>query len=728
MTDDEPIDGFISKISELASEASVLGKKYDEKDLVKKLLRCLPPRFEAYKAVLDIAVNTDEMKFDQLSGILKVHDLEKSNRTTNSQKSIAFVSDSNEQDRVTKIEENLGLMARNFNKFIKRMDKGGNRSNSRFQRNNSDQSNSQNTRQDSKNSKKKELKCHECEGYGHFRNECPLAKRKELKCIDCKGFGHTRSECPNNLKKDKSLMCFSDTESESDSDRDELHLNFMALVSKEEEPKLDSGVEEDEDDLNNDLESEYKSLFDKFAELSHENLQLLKDKAMLKAQVNILELEKPSEQATELSILKNSDQELLSLKRAMTEQERVQKQFELKMNCLNDPLTKEMDKSKLLENQLAENLKKVRMLTTGTTTLDQLLTIGQCPSSNWGLGFQGGTSKSAEETVFVKGSSNEKEIQTTTKVQINNQKGENLKKTAATRRGNGCHFCGKRGHNVRVCFFRKIQYQRAWRMNLCFMEPSLYGHVWIAKKDLYPNYKQRALTVAHSEKSEIRTNAEQPIICNFATLSIGTELVSNVAYTSSDSNSQFDTPLDFFEKLEFIKGGKVTFGDGGQGKIRGVGELDRSVLPKLVNVFYVDGLKANLISVSQLCDEGLENIFNSKECRAVDAKGNVVLCGVRSGNNCYMWKPSHLCYSAKESKLDLWHKKLGHMNTNGLTRLINSQVVRGIPELEKQTDTVCGGCCQDQQARVTQKIECVTPPAEASSDVRVKEESEEEDE
>ncbi|KAF3556319.1 hypothetical protein F2Q69_00012021 [Brassica cretica] len=91
---------------------------------------------------------------------------------------------------------------------------------------------------------------------------------------------------------------------------------------------------------------------------------------------------------------------MLSLKRAMTEQERVHKQFELKVNHLSDLLTKEMDKSQLLENQLAENLKKVRMLTTGTTTLDHLLTIDQCPSSSWGLGFQGSTSKSAEETVM----------------------------------------------------------------------------------------------------------------------------------------------------------------------------------------------------------------------------------------------------------------------------------------------------------------------------------------
>lgn len=142
MGDDEPIDGFISKISKLASESSVLCKKYEEKELVKKLLRCLPPRFEAYKAVLNIAVDTDEMKFDQLSGILKVHYLEKTDRLANSQKSIAFSADSKEGDRVTKIEEDLSLMARNFNKFMKRIEIGGSRSSSQFQRSELDRGNS----------------------------------------------------------------------------------------------------------------------------------------------------------------------------------------------------------------------------------------------------------------------------------------------------------------------------------------------------------------------------------------------------------------------------------------------------------------------------------------------------------------------------------------------------------------------------------------------------------
>ena len=68
---------------------------------------------------------------------------------------------------------------------------------------------------------KKNLNCYECGGVGHLRNGYPLVRCKKLKCIGCKGRGHTKSECPNNLKKGKSLMCFSDTNSESESDKEE---------------------------------------------------------------------------------------------------------------------------------------------------------------------------------------------------------------------------------------------------------------------------------------------------------------------------------------------------------------------------------------------------------------------------------------------------------------------------------------------------------------------------
>ncbi|KAF8085186.1 hypothetical protein N665_0677s0016 [Sinapis alba] len=288
--------------------------------------------------------------------------------------------------------------------------KGGNRSSGRFQKSDSDRGNSQYSKQDSsKNSKKKELQCHECEGYIHFQNECPLAKRRELKCIECKGCGQTRK---------------------SDSEEEELHLNFIALIGHEEVQETHSTTEftneeeEEDDNISHDLETEYKALFDKFAELSHENLQLPKDKAMLKAQVNILELEQPSIQTTARSILNEADQEVLSLTRAMAEQERIHKQFEDKFIQITDLLKQEIDKSKLLENQLAETNKKVRMLTIGKKTLDHLLTLGQCPSISTGLVFRGSTSKTTGERVLFMKETSKEEVE---------QKLEEIKPTGVKR-------------------------------------------------------------------------------------------------------------------------------------------------------------------------------------------------------------------------------------------------------------------------------------------------------
>ena len=78
-------------------------------------------------------------------------------------------------------------------------------------------------------------------------------------------------------------------------------------------------------------------------------------------------------------------------------------------------------------------------------------------------------------------------------------------------------------------------------------------------------------------------------------------IVGNMAYTSTDSAKQTDLPwyfdsgcsrhmtgtLECLENVEEIQGGKVTFGDGDQGKILGVGLTDIADLPHLINVFYV---------------------------------------------------------------------------------------------------------------------------------------------
>jgi hypothetical protein len=53
----------------------------------------------------------------------------------------------------------------------------------------------------------------------------------------------------------------------------------------------------------------------------------------------------------------------------------------------------------------------------------------------------------------------------------------------------------------------------------------------------------------------------------------------------------------------------VTFGEGAKGEIKGVGKLVCTGLLKLDDVLLVKGLTANLISISQLCDQGLKVNF-----------------------------------------------------------------------------------------------------------------------
>lgn len=582
--EDESIASFVSKISSIASAASVLGKKYKESELIKKLLRCLPPRFEAYKAVLKIAMNTDDMKFDQLAGIFKVQDLEKNHELSKTQKGygIVFAAESEEEDRVQRLEDNLTLMVQKFNKMVKHVGKGEKGSGIQSSMNDSQHFSNQGSRSEpSKGKKENNLQCRECEGFGHLRKECPVAKIKELRCIECKGIGHTASECPSNLKKDRSLLCFSDTESESESDEDGVLNNFVALTGQntmsDHHSSSDSDSEREGEDMTADLKSEYRALFKQFAELSHENLQLIKDTAMLKAQVNILELEQPNTKAeTEPKTRENGEKaELQSLTKAIAEQNRVLQESETKFHQMKQLLNQELEKNQFLERQLTENHKKVRMLNTGSATLDHILSIGQSPKISSGLGYQGLSSQEYSEAEGIKFIKAEDKSEPVTKMEekqnttcgneflfsakryyhgSSSQTVEKNKETkfvkrsipvvsadnkdetqantvtqkiqdskVGVKRRNGCHFCGKIGHRVAYCYARRNQFERAWRLNLCFIEPKKCGYVWIAKRDLYPKFSRQTgheLHLRTDVSHERAAEQEEEVLCNLARIQV----------------------------------------------------------------------------------------------------------------------------------------------------------------------------------------------------------------
>ena len=72
-------------------------------------------------------------------------------------------------------------------------------------------------------------------------------------------------------------------------------------------------------------------------------------------------------------------------------------------------------------------------------------------------------------------------------------------------------------------------------------------------------------------------------------------------------------------------GGYVTFGDNAKEKIIGQGNISNDISSLIESVLLVDGLKHNLLSISQLCDEGFKVIFEASHCIIKDIQNDKII-------------------------------------------------------------------------------------------------------
>ena len=116
---------------------------------------------------------------------------------------------------------------------------------------------------------------------------------------------------------------------------------------------------------------------------------------------------------------------------------------------------------------------------------------------------------------------------------------------------------------------------------------------------------------------------------------------------SSKENWYFDSGCSmhmtgnktFFDDIKPYTPSCVIYGDGIKGKVEGIGDLICSEHPKIDDVLLVEGLTINLISISQLCDQGLKVNFTKSDCYVFNNEREVLLRGVRTENNCYLCTP-----------------------------------------------------------------------------------------
>jgi len=105
------------------------------------------------------------------------------------------------------------------------------------------------------------------------------------------------------------------------------------------------------------------------------------------------------------------------------------------------------------------------------------------------------------------------------------------------------------------------------------------------------------------------------------------------------------------------------------------------------NVWLVDGLKHNILSISQFCDNGYDVLFDKIRCTVVNKNDNSIVFKGKRIDNAYKINFSELV----DKKL-VWHKRLGHANWRLISKLSKLQLVKGLPDIEYHSDALCGAC------------------------------------
>ncbi|GJU75135.1 retrovirus-related pol polyprotein from transposon TNT 1-94, partial [Tanacetum coccineum] len=155
-------------------------------------------------------------------------------------------------------------------------------------------------------------------------------------------------------------------------------------------------------------------------------------------------------------------------------------------------------------------------------------------------------------------------------------------------------------------------------------------------------------------------------------------------------------------------GPKVVFGDNSSCIAEGYGSINCGGII-FTKVAFVNGIKYNLISISQLCDVKYIIQFDDKQGTIFNANKEIVLIAPRR-NDVYVLDMSSLtlnraCFfaEASESINCLWHKRLSHLNFKNINKLAKQNKVLGLPLLVYSKDKPCLACEKGKHHRASFK-------------------------
>ncbi len=116
----------------------------------------------------------------------------------------------------------------------------------------------------------------------------------------------------------------------------------------------------------------------------------------------------------------------------------------------------------------------------------------------------------------------------------------------------------------------------------------------------------------------------------------------------------------------------------------------------LEDVYHVPGIKKNFLSVTQLTSSVNYVLFGPHDVK-IYRELNIVEEQVMKGRRlqtAYVMstETTYVDKTRKNETEDLWHMWLSHVSYSKLDMMMKKSMLRGLPQLEVRTDTICAGC------------------------------------
>lgn len=182
--------------------------------------------------------------------------------------------------------------------------------------------------------------------------------------------------------------------------------------------------------------------------------------------------------------------------------------------------------------------------------------------------------------------------------------------------------------------------------------------------------------------------------------------VNNTWYVDSGCSNHMSGNKSIFVYIDETQKKEVRTGDDKKLTVQGIGDIlvdtKKGQKKKISSVYYVPGLKHNLLSVGQLLQKGYDLHFKGETCEVKDQNGSLVGKINMTGNRMFSFNfKEDTLFSFNVSSRQhsmLWHHRFGHANLGYLSYMQRHNLVKGMPSISKIED-VCEGCMMGKQTR-----------------------------